>query len=275
VIKRSSFLFSLLFYGFSAIGQGDVDAILPKISAHRGASRVAPENTLAAFTKAIEMGADFIEIDVRTTSDGKQVCLHDASLKRTTGLNMDVKKVTLQKIKDLSAGEWFDNLYSKEKIPSLEEVCHLVAQLNKLQSRNVNLYVDCKDIRVRDVINVLHQYHLLDSAVFYGDVNTLKKIRKIAPSTRVMPAYPKPHQINWVILTLQPFAFDVAWAEVDSALVTDCHKKEIKVFSDLLGEDDVTLQYRKAIHLGIDLIQTDDVSSVQQIILEYKEGAQE
>src|SRR5689334_8887432 len=64
---------------------------LPLVSAHRGASRQAPENTLAAFRLAMELKTDFIEVDIRTTSDGTQICLHDRSLKRTTGIDKSVK----------------------------------------------------------------------------------------------------------------------------------------------------------------------------------------
>src|SRR5687767_13324591 len=72
---------------------------LPMISAHRGASRIAPENTLVAFSKAMELGSDFIELDVRTTADGVQVILHDESLKRTTALDARVAKTNLASVK--------------------------------------------------------------------------------------------------------------------------------------------------------------------------------
>src|SRR5882762_8067511 len=76
---------------------------LPLVSAHRGASRQAPENTLAAFRLAMEMKTDFIEVDIRTTSDGTQVCLHDRSLKRTTGVDKPVKDLAISDLQDLSA----------------------------------------------------------------------------------------------------------------------------------------------------------------------------
>ena len=255
---------------FYELYQSEARPALPMISAHRGASRVTPENTLAAFKKAIEMGADFIEIDVRTTSDGQQICMHDRSLKRTTGLDSDVKKVSYKKIKTLSAGEWFGAQYASERVPSLEAVCQLITRMNKSGNRLVHLYVDCKDIRETEVIRILNQYQLLDSAVFYGNVNTLQEIRKLAPTARLMPAYPGRDQVDRVTRALHPFAYDVAWNKVDAALVVDCHKRGIKVFSDLLGENDVASQYRKAIRLGIDLIQTDDISSVKDCITTYQ-----
>jgi glycerophosphoryl diester phosphodiesterase len=243
----------------------------PMISAHRGASTLAPENTLAAFAKAIELGADFIELDVRTTADGEQICLHDASLKRTTGWNEDVKSVSVRKVKELSAGHSFGDKFAGEKIPSLGEVCELVAGINELESKNVRLYVDCKDIRPAEVVRILQRYGLLDSAVFYGTVNILSEIGEISGHARLMPRYPGREGVESLVTLLHPFAFDVAWPDVNSDLVAQCHIKGIKVFSDLLDEYDDSVQYRKAMDLNIDLIQTDDVSSVIRSISDRQE----
>src|SRR6187402_2637498 len=112
VKRKVSTLPRLIFISLLIIGALNVSAQrntgLPMISTHRGASHLAPENTLAAFSKAIELNADFIEIDVRTTADGAQVIMHDGSLKRTTGLNAKVEATTLKEIRKLSAGSWFD-----------------------------------------------------------------------------------------------------------------------------------------------------------------------
>ena len=164
---------------------------LPMISAHRGASHDAPENTLAAFSKAIELGADFLEVDVRTTSDGAQVCLHDQSLKRTTGAEGEVKNRTLEELKKLTAAQGFESSpYAGEKIPTLDELCAMVNETNKRFSAHAKLYVDCKDIDTGEVIRILSKYQLLDSAVFYGDITVLKEIRKFHENARLLPAYP-------------------------------------------------------------------------------------
>lgn len=106
----------------TVIGDGSTVAILsiqaarhPGISAHRGASRVAPENTLASFSKAMKMGADFVEVDVRTTADGEQICLHDASLKRTTGLDATVNSVSFKDIKKFPPGAGLARRMKKNK----------------------------------------------------------------------------------------------------------------------------------------------------------------
>ena len=100
-----------------------VDSVDPiKIVAHRGASGYAPENTVAAFDKAIEMNADFIEVDVQRSKDGKLVIIHDPTVDRTTDGAGKVKDLTLKQLKRLDAGSWKGSQFKGEKIPTFEEI---------------------------------------------------------------------------------------------------------------------------------------------------------
>ena len=242
---------------------------LPQISAHRGASRLAPENTKASFQKAIDAGADFIEIDVRTTSDGQQVIVHDKSLKRTTGLNALVSETNYATIKTLSAGSWFGKDFNEQTVPTLEEICALVNSENKRRSGEVKLYVDCKSIDASKVVSTLRKYGLLDSAVFYGDLPTLKSIKDLSATARLMPAFPGIVQADDLLKTIEVYAFDVPFQELNKKTVGYIHSKQLKVFSDLLGEEDHPNSYRQAIEYDVDLIQTDDVEAVKKIYSEF------
>lgn len=91
-----------------------------KITAHRGASREAPENTLAAFQRAIDDMADYIELDVQMTSDGYIVVMHDTSAYRTTGVAKNITDMTYEEVKKLDAGYWFSEKYRGERVPSLK-----------------------------------------------------------------------------------------------------------------------------------------------------------
>src|SRR5690606_11412908 len=93
-----------------------------KIIAHRGASAHAPENTMAAFRKAIEMGANYIELDVHLSKDGKVVVLHDATLNRTSNGTGKIADHVWNVLRMLDAGSFFDEKFKGEKIPLLEEV---------------------------------------------------------------------------------------------------------------------------------------------------------
>ena len=93
-----------------------------KIIAHRGSSRAAPENTLAAVHLAIEEGADWVEIDVQETAYGNVVVFHDSDFKRLAGVDLRLRDATLADLKELDVGSWFDASFAEERVPTLDEV---------------------------------------------------------------------------------------------------------------------------------------------------------
>ena len=96
----------------------------PLIIAHRGDSAHRPENTLASFASALEVGADIVELDVQLTRDARLAVIHDATLDRTTDGKGPVRERSLQELRALSAGypERFGSAYAGERVPVLEEV---------------------------------------------------------------------------------------------------------------------------------------------------------
>lgn len=102
------------------------DGFEPLVIAHRGSSSSAPENTFAAFSRALEDGADAIECDIRLTKDNRVVVIHDATVKRTTNGRGYVRDYTLEELQRLDAGSWFDRRFAGERVPTLEEVLQLI-----------------------------------------------------------------------------------------------------------------------------------------------------
>src|SRR5258706_7669974 len=92
------------------------------VIAHRGASGHAPENTLAAFRKAVAHGAPFIETDLQLSRDARFVAIHDSTVDRTTGSCGAVHDLTLAELRRLDAGSWFGSEFAGEHIPTLEEI---------------------------------------------------------------------------------------------------------------------------------------------------------
>jgi len=92
------------------------------VIAHRGASGNAPENTLAAFRKAVALGATFIETDLQLSRDARFVAIHDATVNRTTNGQGAVHDMTLADLRKLDAGSWFGSEFAGERIPTLEEI---------------------------------------------------------------------------------------------------------------------------------------------------------
>ena len=100
----------------------------PWVIAHRGASGNAPENTLAAFERAVALGAGFIETDLHLTRDSRFVVIHDPTLERTTNGHGNVRDITLAEIRKLDAGMWFDREFMGQQVPTLEEVLEFGAK---------------------------------------------------------------------------------------------------------------------------------------------------
>ncbi len=109
------------------------------VIAHRGASAYAPENTLVAYEKAIELGADWFELDVTLTRDGQLIVIHDGDLDRTTNGQGKVVQKSLDELKKLDAGSWFSNTYAGESMPTLVEA------LDCAKGR-AGIYIEIKDM---------------------------------------------------------------------------------------------------------------------------------
>lgn len=222
-----------------------------RVAHHRGAGRYAPENTLQSLTKALSLGADFVEFDVRTTRDGALILQHDASLDRTTTGRGLVRQRSADEIAALDAGSWFGRPFAGAKVPTLD------AFLDAAAPSGVSLYVDAKDIAPEALVEVLSRHGLTERAVVYQGVAYLEKLRAIAPALRRMPPLGDPKHVEMIAERVQPYAFDTRWAILSRPLIDRCHALGIKVFSDAIGVNESVERYQQAIRDGLDLIQTD------------------
>ena len=120
----------VVYEGFSTTTGGVASPDLAEIGicAHRGASYTHPENTLASFGEAVRLGAHQIELDVRMTSDGQMVLMHDATVDRTTDGEGAVSSLTLAQIKALDAGFWKGSAFVGERVPTLAEALEIMPQ---------------------------------------------------------------------------------------------------------------------------------------------------
>lgn len=132
--------------------------IQPPVIAHRGASLLAPENTLAAFRKAKELGANWVEFDVMLTADHHVVVIHDRELNRTTNGDGLVIDHRYSYLKTLDAGSWFNPLFSNEKIPLLEEVIELLCQLNLSANIEIKAQIGHEEITAEKVLETIKKY---------------------------------------------------------------------------------------------------------------------
>jgi len=151
--------------------------------AHRGASGLAPENTLAAMRKALEFPfVRGIELDVQLSKDGIPVVIHDDTLRRTTGQRGRVADYTAAELNRMDAGAWFSPAYKGETIPLLDQVLELAGGKVKL---NIELktYGGRYPGMEQAVVDLLLQRGLMGEAVITSfDPLSLRKVREIAPA---------------------------------------------------------------------------------------------
>lgn len=156
--------------------------VVPLVVAHRGNSRYAPENTLAAFREAYEVGADVIEVDVNQTSDGVLIALHDTTFQRTAGDPRKPSEVTLAEVRQFDAGSWKDAKYAGEKIPTIAEVLDLVAETGG------GVIFDLKATGLTDELAVLVAERGLEDRVLLGpwQLEEAADARRNFPTSTIM-----------------------------------------------------------------------------------------
>jgi glycerophosphoryl diester phosphodiesterase len=162
--------------------------------AHRGFSGGAPENTMAAFKKAIEIGSDMIELDVHLSKDGEVVVIHDDTLNRTTDGKGKVVSYTLNELKQLDAGSWFGPQFSGERIPTLKEVLELthgqVLLCIELKGGDLGQYT-LKDLADRSLQEV-EKAGMLSQVLFASfDLSAIERVREKDPGIPVALIYSK------------------------------------------------------------------------------------
>lgn len=151
--------------------------------AHRGASAACPENTMAAFRRALELGATGIETDVQLTKDGHLVLIHDESVNRTTNGKGYIKDKTLKEVRALDAGSWFqDGNYAGEKIPLLEELLELLADRDTVLNIELKNGVFFYPGMEQKVIDAVRQYDMSDRVIISSfNHYSLVHFKELAP----------------------------------------------------------------------------------------------
>lgn len=170
--------------------------------AHRGASRAAPPNTIAAFRAALEMGADGIELDVHLSADGVPVVIHDSWVDAATDGHGRVADLTVAQLKRLDAGTPFDRLFAGERIPLLEEVldCAGDSTLTNIELKSTRL----RDSKLEEAVVSLLKRHGRRRNVLLSSFNplSLRRAKRLAPDIAIAliysPNLPLPLRRAWL-----------------------------------------------------------------------------
>lgn len=233
----------------------------PTVMAHRGLSADAPENTLYAFSDAISVGADFIELDVQQTRDGVLVVMHDSNLKRTTGVNKDIWDVDYADIQNLDAGSWFDPAYANARIPTLEETLQFVDKRAKLNIE-IKPTKHGSDTLEQDVAELITRYQYTDACyVTSFSYGSLKKVKEANPEIRtgylMSVAYGQFYSLKYAD------AFSLNKVFVTSQVVNAAHQQGKQIFAWTVNS---MSEVRSLCNLHVDSIITDDPVMVQNVI---------
>ncbi|WP_173916226.1 glycerophosphodiester phosphodiesterase [Halobacillus sp. Marseille-Q1614] len=239
------------------------------IYAHRGASRLAPENTMAAYQLASESGADGLEIDVQLTKDNVPVLIHDENVRRTTNGTGFVQDYTCEQIKKLDAGSWFSTKFSDCSIVTLEEFLCWFKTLNMVL--NVELktnVIEYKGIE-KMVLAALEKHEVLDRTVISSfNLSSITKVHELNENVRTafltstsrqnLPKFAQKHGST---------DLHVKYRLLDRKLVKKCHKEKMPLRIYTINRPNYMA---KCFRLGCDGIFTD----VPHEALSYREKIQ-
>lgn len=217
---------------------------------HRGEHLHHPENTMPAFRAAVEAGADFIEVDVRTTSDGRLVLSHDETVDRCTNGHGKIAEMTFEEVRKLDAGVKFAAEFAGTQVPTFEEVMEFARG-------KIGVYIDSKRISPQDLVNTVAKYGMEDHVVVYGGLDLHRGVQKLNPRIKIMPESVNADVASKIAEELHPavFAFDARDFKDDVIAVV--RKAGAAIYVDRLGMADNPQSWQDAIDRGATGIQSD------------------
>jgi len=231
------------------------------IMGHRGASKIAPENTLKAFKEAIRLKADAVEFDVQETVEGEIVIIHDYDTLRTAGTEGIVEEMTLKELKKLNFG-------NGEQIPTLLELIELAK--NKI---SLNCEIKVESI-TKKIIHIFQDADILDSTIVSSFLHEeLIKIQKIEPQLKLASLVPNEagkfsdwnYKKKLIDYTSESnyYAINPLYKLADKQFIEYAHEKNVKVFPWTV---DSGIAMRKLINMGTDGIITNDISRLKEVL---------
>jgi glycerophosphoryl diester phosphodiesterase len=240
-----------------------------QVFAHRGARAVAPENTLPAFARALELGADGIELDVQCSADGHLVVMHDFAVDKTTDGTGPVAALTLAELRRLDAGRAFGPAFAGVRVPTLEEVLDLIGNRCRL-----NIEIKSMDVQggaEADAVVALVQLRNLFDQVIVSSFNpiTLIKLRWLEPKLALGLLYeedlPPYLRAAWLSPMLAPQALHPYHRLVDAGMVQWAKGRGLAINTWTVNDEE---EARRLVALGVDAIITDVPDVIQAALAE-------
>ncbi len=202
------------------------------VVAHRGAHIGIPENTLAAYEAAIEMGVDFVEVDLRTTRDGHIVSVHNKEIDSyvTDGTRGLVSQMTLEQLKRLDIGGRISPQWSSERIPTFEEILDLC-------KGRVGIYLDLKDASVEKLVDLVKKRDVTGQVLWYADFDEMERVSRLCPECILMPDPGPQENVPKVVERFRPSVIAAVWRYYSPSFAEECHRAGALVIVDESGPD--------------------------------------
>ena len=222
------------------------------VIAHRGAHKGIPENTLAAYQKAIDLGCDFVEIDIRRTKDGRFVSVHNATVDvYVEGVTGKVNDFTLAELKQMNIGKRVGSSWENERIPTFEEILQLCRG-------KIGIYLDLKEPNVKQLVEIIQRYEMERDIVWYVPASYMDVLKEIKINCHKCVPMPDPgpkKNIAKVVEQIHPQVLATDMSKLSESFVKTAHANNAMVFVD---ENDGTMtEWKKILKWGTDGIQTD------------------
>lgn len=220
----------------------------PILMAHRGLSGLAPENTLAAFSKATETKSEWVELDVHLTADGEVVVMHDSTVDRTTDGTGAISDLTLAQIRALDAGSWFGPAFAGERVPLLAEVVDLLGSRLRI---NVEIKSAADPASAAKVVDILRNGGVLEqSQISSFGLEAVLEVRKYWSDPVLALITGNPADLQTTIDHRLQY-FNIEKTHVDGALLDRAHAAGIGCNVWIVDDADTWRHYAA---LGADIM---------------------
>lgn len=220
-----------------------------EIVVHRGANYLAPENTLAATKKCIELGVEYVEIDVRMSTDSVFYILHDKTLDRTTNGSGMINAMHSAQIDQLDAGSWFSEDFKGEKVPRLK------SYLNAING-DIKVYFDVKDADLERLISLVYKSGFQDDCFFwFSNDEKAKQFRELDEHLPLKMNINNIDDVNY-IMSYNPQLIECGIELVTPEIVKACKGNNLKIMVNALYKN-AEKDYQKIIDSQADMVNLD------------------
>ncbi|MEO5977082.1 MAG: glycerophosphodiester phosphodiesterase family protein [Chryseolinea sp.] len=256
---RSVFLLLLFVHVLTAYAQSNAEKGIVVI-AHRGDHSAAPENTLKAFENAIMNGADYIEVDLRTTSDNKLVVLHDQTVDRVTNGHGEIKSMKFSEVRKLIVSDRSNPGHGQHKIPTFDEVL-------KLAKAKINIYLDFKDADIPATVELIKRNGMEKHVIVYiNKAEHYTSWRKNSPTFPLMVSLPDDvtdeSTLRQFLNTVDAEILDGDADQYSIEMVQLAKNMGRKIWVDVQSMDEGPKSWESAVAKGMDGLQTDHLKEL-------------